>query len=354
MGHEFPLKVNWNSTLLEVFVAHAFSLSFVFAAIGCVILSKRWSPEQSHVWTWVMAMLATPIANFLIASNLDPQSRQAAAPLLDGYQTAFWLTALGGMWRTHRRLKAAGQPSSFAFIIISLFLAVFGYLILVPTCIYPIEAARRRQCKNNLKQIGIALFNHHDIHGSLPKSTAGEPPVSWRVHVLPHLDNIDLFESYDQTATWDSKRNTPHAKQHVQILSCPSTETTTDIHDRWLTHYAMVTGKRTVGDGTKHTLFKDITDGTSNTMMVVEAAGLNIVWTEPRDSDVARDNLGINLTGQTPNESTAIISAWHRGGGYVLMADGSVRFLSQDIDPAVLKALTTANGGEPVGDWDQR
>ncbi|MBL6706660.1 MAG: DUF1559 domain-containing protein [Planctomycetaceae bacterium] len=350
MGHEFPLKVNWDSTLLEVVVAHAFSLSFVFAAIGCLILSKRWSPEQSHVWTWAMAMLATPIANFLIASNLDPQSRQAADPLLNGYQTAFWLIASSGMWMTHRRLKAAGQTSSFAFIMISLFLTVFGYLILIPTCIYPNEAARRTQCKSNLTLIGIALFNHHDIHGSFPKSAAGAPPVSWRLHVLPHLDNVGLFESYDQTATWDSKRNTPHAKQHVQSLSCPTTETTTDIHDRWLTHYAMVTGERTVGDGTKLISFKDVTDGTSNTMMVVEAAGLNIVWTEPRDSEVSENNLGVNLTGPTPTESRALISAWHRNGGHVLFADGSVRFINRDIDPQVLKALTTANGRESLPD----
>ena len=110
----------------------------------------------------------------------------------------------------------------------------------------------------------------------------------------------------------------------------------------------MVYGAGTFGNKGWSGKLSDMADGTSNTLAVVEATGLNIVWTEPRDSQVSGDNLGINLTGPTPTESSALISAWHRGGGHVLLADGSVRYLRHDIDPAVLKALTTVNGGESL------
>lgn len=114
----------------------------------------------------------------------------------------------------------------------------------------------------------------------------------------------------------------------------------------------MVEGVGTFGDKNWSSKLSEMTDGTSNTLAVVEAAGLNIVWTEPRDSKVSHSNLGINLTGPTPTESSALISAWHRGGGHVLMADGAARILSHNIDPAVLKALTTVNGNDSIEGWD--
>jgi prepilin-type processing-associated H-X9-DG protein len=202
------------------------------------------------------------------------------------------------------------------------------------------------------KQIGIAIHNFHEVHGHLPASGAGEPPVSWRIHALPYLDNPDLFETYDQTLAWNSDKNKVIAKQRIEQLTCPSTQTTKDTLDRWYTHYAMVSGQKTIGDRQNPRSFSDFTDGTSNTIAVVEAAGLNIVWTEPRDSEVSDNNLGINLTGPTPTESPALISAWHRGGGHVLMADGAVKLLRHNIDPAVLKALTTVDGNDSIEGWD--
>ncbi len=94
-----------------------------------------------------------------------------------------------------------------------------------------------------------------------------------------------------------------------------------------------------------------MTDGLANTLAVTEATGLNIVWTEPRDAELGRNPLGINLAGDETSASRGIASSWHEGLVNAAMADGSVRSLSENIDPQVLKALTTISGGEPVGDF---
>ena len=353
MGHEFPLEVNWNSTRIDILTVYGLSLLLVVGVIACCFLSKRWAAKQPtvSVWAWALAMVGAPMAVYLLSARLDPNTRTAAEPFLASYVVVFWLAGLSGMLTTHQRLKQQNNHSSFEFIVACFF--VFGFFFLtIPACVDSLEAARRSQCKYNLKQIGVALLNFHDVLGHCPASAKGEPPVSWRVHALPYLDNVDLFETYDQTLTWDSDENDEIAKQRINALNCPSAKTMQDDRDRWFTHYAMVTGEGTMGGNRSQRSFDQFSDGVSNTLAVVEAAGLNIVWTEPRDSHVADEKLGVNLTGPTARTSPALISAWHRGGGHAAFADGSVHFLSHDIDPTVLKALTTIDGGDSVEGWE--
>jgi prepilin-type processing-associated H-X9-DG protein len=94
-----------------------------------------------------------------------------------------------------------------------------------------------------------------------------------------------------------------------------------------------------------------IKDGSSNTIAVMEACGQNIVWNEPRDLDGTTTPAAINLRGKTRYDSPAMMSSLHQGGAHVLLADGTVRFISQDIDPQTLKALVSADGGERIGEW---
>ncbi|HEY3968433.1 MAG TPA: DUF1559 domain-containing protein [Planctomycetaceae bacterium] len=95
---------------------------------------------------------------------------------------------------------------------------------------------------------------------------------------------------------------------------------------------------------------EQITDGKSTIILFGEASGLNIVWTEPRDIDTARLPVGINLPGCRRGDSHGTLSSYHRGGANVVFADGRVKYLSEQIDPSVLKALLTATGGEAVDD----
>jgi prepilin-type processing-associated H-X9-DG protein len=94
-----------------------------------------------------------------------------------------------------------------------------------------------------------------------------------------------------------------------------------------------------------------ITDGQAQTLLVGEACGAGIVWTEPRDIDVSADEIGINRPGPAQDRSGGILSSYHVGGTTVLMADGRVTFLSDRIDEPTLRALTTANADDKAEDF---
>ncbi|MEZ6062573.1 MAG: DUF1559 domain-containing protein [Planctomycetaceae bacterium] len=84
---------------------------------------------------------------------------------------------------------------------------------------------------------------------------------------------------------------------------------------------------------------------------MVESCGSKVVWTEPRDVDIADAALQVNAPGPEIGESGGVLSSYHVGGAQMGLADGSVRFVSDRIDPNVLKSLLTKSGGEEVGDW---
>jgi prepilin-type processing-associated H-X9-DG protein len=88
-------------------------------------------------------------------------------------------------------------------------------------------------------------------------------------------------------------------------------------------------------------------DGSSNTILLVEACGRNITWTEPRDVQFDDVAIGVNLPGERRGESAGVVSGYHWGGAHVMMADGSVTFISADIDPGLLKGLLQVDDGRP-------
>ena len=111
-------------------------------------------------------------------------------------------------------------------------------------------------------------------------------------------------------------------------------------HKTGMTNYVAVVGPGTMWEDAKGMKWREATDGTSNTILVVELADSNIHWMEPRDLDVRSLPKRINgLSG---------ISSKHVRGACVAMADGNVRFLDEDTAVETLKALLTRNGGEPV------
>ncbi len=104
----------------------------------------------------------------------------------------------------------------------------------------------------------------------------------------------------------------------------------------------------TAGTG-RERRFNDIRDGISNTAMLVEACGQNVVWTEPRDLDVDAVSLGVNLPGVRRGESAGLLSSHDpSGAAAVLTGDCALAALSADTDPEVLKAMLTIDGGESV------
>ncbi len=230
------------------------------------------------------------------------------------------------------------------------------FWLMMPSLIHHPEATRRPICKDNLKQIGLAMHNYHDQFAKLPDAQSSDgksPPVSWRVAILPHIDHKKPNSEYDLAASWDSDENSLMAKSDVGLYVCPSVPIADrkDAASRWYTAYATLVGSDTAFSEGKGKTFRDFSDGTSNTALVAEACGQQIVWTEPRDIELTEKNLGINLPGHKSGQSVGSWSSYHRSGAHLLLADGSVRFLSAATDPTVLHALTTTNGGETVHDF---
>ena len=190
---------------------------------------------------------------------------------------------------SHVRLRKQQQGSPFWWVCGSLVL--LGGLIAVSLPSVPMarEAARRSQCKNNLKQIALAVHNFMDASGgAFPVAASGDPPVSWRVELLPYLDRASLVGMYHRDQTWDHADNEPVAKTSVSGLMCPSSRDSCDKAGWFYSRYVMLTGPGTVSPGNTDVRKADVTDGMANSMLVAEACGLEIVWTSPRDFDVSR------------------------------------------------------------------
>lgn len=199
-------------------------------------------------------------------------------------------------------------------------------------------------CKNHLKQIGLALYDRADdlAQSGKPPPKDGLPPMSWRVALLPYIDRTELRREYRDELAWDDPSNLKVAQTSMESLICPSAPLQEDSQKRKFTSYALVTGLGTeCPDGRSLDSIK--LDGTSQTAIVIEACGRNIVWTEPRDVDVSVETMRLNQRGPRPLESPSLGSGFHRRGVNVLLADGSVRTMPLNTDPKVLKALTTSD-----------
>ncbi|MCI0464800.1 MAG: DUF1559 domain-containing protein [Gemmataceae bacterium] len=203
-------------------------------------------------------------------------------------------------------------------------------------------AANRMQCANNLKQIGLALHNYHDRHNTFPAvanfDKQGKPLLSWRVHLLPYLGQEDLYKEFRLNEPWDSAHNQKLIARMPPIYRCPDQR----LADAGKTSYLAMVGEASMFTGKpKGVRIAEVTDGTSNTIFIVDATDDNaVVWTKPGDLQYDPQRLLVALLGH------------HEEGFQVAFVDGSVRFLRATIKPEVLQALLTRNGGEVVpGDF---
>jgi hypothetical protein len=204
------------------------------------------------------------------------------------------------------------------------------------------EAARRSSCDCNLKVIGLALQNYADRYGSFPPAyvtdARGNRMHSWRVLILPYLEQKPLYEHYDLNEPWNGPHNSLLVKYMPAIYRCPSD----DLARPGETSYAGIDGPGTLWSGSKGSGFGDIKDGSSTTLSVVEAAGSGINWMEPRD--VPFRSLAKGLM---PTTKPGMASR-HDGVRKVVFCDGHTSSLNSTIPAKTLQALATRAGGEPI------
>jgi len=206
------------------------------------------------------------------------------------------------------------------------------------------EEARDSQCLANLKQIGLALLNYHDIYGSYPPAYVagddGQPVHSWRVLILPFIDNQALYDRYDFSVPWEDQRNRPvTTSSPYSLYACPSGESESSL----TTNYLAVIGSNTAWPGGRSLTEDRITDNPSTTILVIETTDTSDSWAKPED--VSFESLLENG-----------LSGNHYGHVNVLFADGRIDQIRTDLTPKTLKALLTVSGGESIAaeDWDAR
>ncbi len=267
----------------------------------------------------------------------------------------------------HRR----GQMSTTAIVFLVLGIVFFVMVVvgavllalLLPAVQQARSAARRTQSKNNLKQIALALHNYAEIYdGDLPIGTypneklKPEERLSWQAAILPYMEQSYLHQSINFDEAWSDESNRIAAGTRLPVYMNPG-HTAASVGAAE-THYVGIAGLGTdaptlpadsnragVFAFDRKTNFRDITDGTSNTMMISEASGQFGSW-------IAGGNATMRSLTQKPYiNGPDGIGGPFTGGCQIGLADGSVRFVSENIDPVVFEHLSTMADGNVIGEF---
>ena len=195
--------------------------------------------------------------------------------------------------------------------------------------------AQRSQSTNNLKQLGIAMHNFHDVHSKFPgsvKDADGKPLLSWRVQLLPFLEEAPLFDQFRMDEPWDSPYNKELIKQMPPALMSPGSKA-----GEGKTNYVGLNHEKAIFDGGAGARLRDILDGTSNTIMIVEADDDHaVIWTKPDDLDFSEEK---------PHDG---LGGLRKDGFLVAFCDGAVQFIPSTISPETLVKLVFRNDGQAI------
>jgi hypothetical protein len=199
------------------------------------------------------------------------------------------------------------------------------------------EAGLRTQSSNNLKMLVLQMHNYDSAMGRLPAQAIygkdGKPLLSWRVMLLPYLEQSDrLYKQFKLDEPWDSPHNKKLLAKMPRVYQSPTGKP----KHPYGTFYQAFVGKGAIFEGKKGIRLVDITDGTSNTIMFVEAAN-DVPWTKPEDLPF------------DPEKALPKLGGLHPEPGFLAaFCDGTVRFFSDKIKESTLKKFITRNGGEAV------
>lgn len=199
------------------------------------------------------------------------------------------------------------------------------------------------QSRNNLKQMALAMHNYQDTveEKSLPPAALcdrqGHPLLSWRVLILPYVENQSLYNRFHLDEPWDSPHNLRLLAQMPKVYKSPYPQ---DTDKPYHTHYRVFVGKGAAFEGSRRLRIpEDFPDGTSNTLLIIEATEA-VPWTKPAELSFDRNRPSSMRSWRNPLTFQAA------------MADGSVRSIDRSVTESTLRAAITRNGGDKLGeDW---
>lgn len=294
--------------------------------------------------------------------------------------------------------KCIMRRAGFTLVELLVVIAIIGVLValLLPAVQAAREAARRTQCKNNFKQLAIAIHNYHDTHLYLPPGyissnpgvagnstwcrTGGVQRAPWTVLILPFSEQTNLHSKFDFNIVFQDDSNQMAAVNGavvvpVKMFQCPSDVRLTN-NKTWNSYFGVQgggaapdcgnTGCSAANERAMYVTgmlyggsklgFKNATDGTANVFLLGESRYGGAAWgaSAKQDSCAYARNLAgaqdaINLHKGQGVHDTRGFSSFHPGGCGFAMLDGSVHFVSQNIDLTIYRQLGQREDGLPVG-----
>lgn len=223
-------------------------------------------------------------------------------------------------------------------IVFIMFVLCAGILValLLPAVQQARTAARRAQSMNTMRQIGIALHNYHDTYKSFPPAMIteedGQPRTSWRASLLPFMAD-NYADDYDYHVAWDAPQNQAAAQRYRDVYASPN------IDQEGYTPYVAVVGPDTIITSELGLQMRDVTDGLSNTLVIIEDTKRPVPWSSP--NDISPEEL-FKRYEREDFDAPAIL---------VLMADGSVHMVSFGNTEELDAMIHRDDGKIPAGNF---
>lgn len=271
------------------------------------------------------------------------------SPKLEPFFIAlFWVglacLSVAGLW-IKDIWRRTDDVLPWLFLSAGVTMAVIGIYLGLGLLISHEGSTRRMMSGNNLKMLGMALWDYEKQNGTLPPAAAydktGRRLLSWRVLILPSLEKEGsaerrLFQQFNLDEPWDSPHNIRLLEKMPKVYAPPEGIPN---GEPYTTFYQVFVGKGTAFEGKEGIPLADFPDGLSETILVVEA-GKAVPWTRPEDLPYAAD--------QTLHELGSLFPH----GFHACFGDGVVHFLARAVKEATIRAFITRNAGDkPGNDW---